>query len=228
MYFNAPRAWDNLPLNLTTDEINDPREVIHEYFSAFDMVDARKRVTKWLNATCKEKPYKQSPSGLLFLYEKTQSLIEAVHLINQMDNTERKAIITQKADEPEINPMMPYLFCAWLGGQQQPPPLRDTWDHFPRSLTYKEFFNPYLVFKKFFSFLSLGQWRELLRDLFSMGLSGSSFLDDGLDFEIINVKKYLEKLIEGAHLIDVREFRQSYFSKIAALSEQKPDTKDKC
>jgi hypothetical protein len=222
MYFNSPRAWDNLPLHLTTDEINDPREVIHEYFNAFDMTDARKRLIRWINSTCKEKPYKQSASGLLFLYEKTLSLTEAVHLVNQMDNTDRKAIITQNEGEPEINPMMPHLYCAWFGGEPAPAPL-EAWEAFPRSLTYKEFLNPYLVFGKFFSFLSLGKWRQVLEGLFSMALSRSSFLDDGLDFDILGIKKHLEKLIDAAHLIDIREFRQAYFGKIAALSNSKKE-----
>lgn len=220
MYFNPPRAWDNLPLHLTTDEINDPYEVIHEYFSAFDMTDARKRLVRWINSTSKEKPYKQSASGLLFLYEKTQSLIEAAHLVAQMDNADRKAIITQNEGKPEINPMIPNLYCAWLGGELAPAPCK-AWDTFPRSLTYKEFLNPYLVFGKFFSFLSLGKWRQVLEELFSMALSRSSFLDDCLDFDILGIKKHLEKLIDAAHLIDVREFRQAYFGKIAALSNSK-------
>jgi len=224
MYFLTPRAWDSLPLHLTTDEIKDPHEVIHEYFNAFDFPYARKRLIKWLHSTCQEKPPKQSASGLLFFYEKTLSLIEAAHLVAQMDNGDRKAIVILKTDEPEINPMAPYLYYAWLSAQNEPAPPRSAWDNFPRSLTYKEFLNPYLVFEKFFSFLTLGEWRQILGELFSMGLSRYSFLADGLDFDILAVRTHLEKLIESAHLIDVREFRQSYYQKINALRNEEKDT----
>ncbi|GAA3932492.1 hypothetical protein GO495_16480 [Chitinophaga oryziterrae] len=102
--------------------------------------------------------------------------------------------------------MTPHLYCAWLiREEKQSVSPREAWDNFSRSLTYKEFSSPYLVFGKLFSFLSLGEWRELLRELFSMGLSRSSFFDETLDFDMLGIKKHLEKLIESAHLIDVRD-----------------------
>lgn len=51
----------------------------------------------------------------------------------------------------------------------------------------------------------------------------SSFLDDCLDFDILGIKKHLEKLIDAAYLIDIREFRQAYFRKIAALSNSRKE-----
>ncbi|MFY0255975.1 hypothetical protein ACDQ55_18700 [Chitinophaga sp. 30R24] len=222
MYFTTPRAWDNLPLRLTTEEIRDPHEVIHEYYSAHDMPRARQILNKWLCSTSKEKPGKQSASGLQFFYERTESLIEAAFLVEQLDNSGRKAIIMQNEDDEEIDLMNPRLFCAWIRQSKgEGVAYREIWDNFPRSLSYKEFLNPYLVFEKFFLFLTLGEWRELLRELFSMGLSCRTFFDETLDFDMLGIKKHLEKLIEACHLIDVRERRQAFYDKVMSEADEK-------
>ncbi|TWF39591.1 hypothetical protein FHW36_10528 [Chitinophaga polysaccharea] len=224
MYFTTPRAWDNLPLRLTTEEIRDPYEVIHEYYSAHDMPRARQILNKWLCSTSKEKPSKLSASGLQFFYERTELLIEAAFLVEQLDNSGRKAITIQGEDEEEIDLMNPRLFCAWIRQSKgEAIAYREVWENFPRSLTYKEFLNPYQVLGKFFSFLTLGEWRELLRELFSMGISRRTFLDETLDFDMLGIKKHLEKLIEAGHLIDVREYRQSFYDKIINETNQKKD-----
>ncbi|SKA06699.1 hypothetical protein SAMN04488128_102571 [Chitinophaga eiseniae] len=224
MYFTSPRAWDNLPLRLTSEEIRDPFEVIHEYYSAHDMPRARQILNRWLASASMEKPGKLSPSGLQFFYERTESLIEAAFLVEQLDNKGRKAVIIQKEDEEEIDLMNPRLFCAWIRQSKgEPVAHREVWDAFPRSLTYKEFLNPYLVLGKFFSFLTLGEWRELLRELFSMGLSRRTFFDETLDFDMLGIRKYLEKLIEAGHLIDVREYRQSFYDKVISEASSRKD-----
>ncbi|WPV65917.1 hypothetical protein [Chitinophaga sp. LS1] len=71
--------------------------------------------------------------------------------------------------------------------------------------------------------LTLGEWRELLRELFSMGISRRTFLDETLDFDMLGIKKHLEKLIEAGHLIDVREYRQSFYDKVINETNQKKD-----
>jgi hypothetical protein len=225
MYFDTPRAWDNLPMRLSTEEISKPHEIIHEYFSAHDMPRARYIINKWLYSTCKNKRCKHSASGLFFIYEKTECLIEAAYLISQMDNKKREAVIIQKEGEPEINLMLPNLFCAWLSLEKTDniPPFT-VWTDFPRSLNYDEFLNPYIVFRKFFKYQSLGEWRQVMSQLFNMGLSRDNFLDDCLDIDILSIKKHLEKLVEAAHLIDVREFRQPYFNKITTLHDSNNDT----
>ncbi|NLR58884.1 hypothetical protein HGH93_12280 [Chitinophaga polysaccharea] len=222
MYFTTPRAWDNLPLRLTTEEIRDPHEVIHEYYSAHDMPRARQILNKWLCSTSKEKPSKLSASGLQFFYERTESLIEAAYLIEQLDNSDRKAIIIQSDDEEEIDLMNPRLFCAWIRQSKgEAITYREVWDNFPRSLAYKEFLDPYQVLGKFFSFLTLGEWRELLRELFSMGISRRTFLDETLDFDMLGIKRHLEKLIEACHLIDVREHRQAFYDEVVREADEK-------
>lgn len=218
MYLLEPRPWDNLPQHLTPDEIKDPHTVINEYFDIFSVAYARKKLFKLLNASCKAKPFKHSASSLLFFYEKTSWLIEAAYLVNQMDNARRRAIIIPGSDEPEINLMNPLLFCVWFD-EKEPAPSRDAWENFPRSLTYNEFLNPYSVFEKFFSFLSLSEWRQMLNEIFSMALSRDSYLDDGLDFDILQIRTLLEKLIDGSHLIDVREYRHTNYHTIRKLKD---------
>ncbi|UPK72862.1 hypothetical protein [Chitinophaga filiformis] len=220
MFFNSPRPWDNLPLRLSVEEIRDPHEAIHEYFSSYDMPGARQIINQWFGSTSKKRPSKISPSGLQFFYDRTESFIEAAFLVAQLDNRERKGIIVPCNDE-EIDVMNPILFCAWIKGiEGKTISAREAWDTFPRNLSYKEFLNPYLAFEKFFSFLTLGEWREALRELLGMGMSRRTFLDETIDFDLLGIKKRLEKLLEAGHLIDVREYRQVFYDSITGKDRE--------
>lgn len=208
MQFNVTRPWDNLPLRLTTEEISQPHSVIRDFFSTFDMPRAKNQLDKWINATCKDKPCKLPPARLLFLYEKLHNLIAAAHLIHQLDNSRARAVITAEED---TNLLCPELYTALLPVHRQAPICHlKQWEDFPRHLTRSEFLNPYKVFARFFKYRPLGQWWQVTYRLFSMGLSRESFVDDCLDIEIIRVHSLLIKLIEAAHLIDVRELRGDF------------------
>lgn len=78
----------------------------------------------------------------------------------------------------------------------------DNWTDFPRFLTKKEYCNPYLVFRKFFNHRSLNDWIIIWRDIVDAALNpdGVGYLEHELTVYI-----YIVKLIEAAHLIDVRE-----------------------
>lgn len=211
MLNTLPRAWDNLPLRLTSEEILDPHETIRMYFSAFNIQQARRFINKWFESVCESKPGKMAASDLHFFYERTESLIEAAFLIVGLDNWQRKGIVRSGNDDKEFDAMNPCLFTATSTESTIP---QEIWEAFPRSLSYKEFINPYLVFRKFCSFLPLGQWRAALHEIFTMAISRRSFQDETLDFNIVGMKRNLEKLMDASHLIDVREYRQALLNKI--------------
>jgi hypothetical protein len=65
--------------------------------------------------------------------------------------------------------------------------------------------DPYLAFKRFFKYLTLPQWKGELHDLMEFALGKTSFSEACVDFDTLTIYFHLTKLVEAAHLIDVRE-----------------------
>jgi len=78
-------------------------------------------------------------------------------------------------------------------------------DYFPRMLSLKEYSDPYVVFKRFFKFLSLAEWKRELNDILEYALVTTSFWDAGIEANSLSIFIHLTKLVEAVHLIDVRE-----------------------
>ncbi|MFY0254586.1 hypothetical protein ACDQ55_11590 [Chitinophaga sp. 30R24] len=214
MYFDAPRAWDNLPLRLSTEEIANPFEIIHSFFSAHEKCRCSLILERWLQSVCENKKCKESPSSLLFFYDRLSELIEAAFLISQLDNTRRKSVLLAESEKEDFCIMAPTLYCAWSSSKFAENKSNLLWMDFPRNLNRREFISPYHVFKKMFKFYKLGQWRHELHYLFNIALSKEGLLDDAFDTDILSVRKHLHKLIDAAHLIDIREFRLEYITSI--------------
>ena len=66
----------------------------------------------------------------------------------------------------------------------------------------KEFCNTYRVFKKFFKYQPLEKW---LRDWEEMVDCALSKYSGGMEIDMIATYTHLAKLVEAAHLINVRE-----------------------
>ena len=80
--------------------------------------------------------------------------------------------------------------------------LDDDWTDFPRFLSRKEYCNPYAVFRKFFKYQSLDGWLTIWRDIIDGALCPE---EARFSINELTVYTYLVKLVEAAHLIDVRE-----------------------
>jgi hypothetical protein len=79
------------------------------------------------------------------------------------------------------------------------------WDYLPRFLSMKEYVNPYLAFKKFFKYQDLEKWKEDLHEILDYALVKDNFFNAGIEIDIFSIYFHLSKLVEAAHLIDVRE-----------------------
>lgn len=75
-------------------------------------------------------------------------------------------------------------------------------EEFPRSLSIKEFCNPYRVFKKIFKYQPLDKWLHDWEECVECALSPAS---GELDLDMLEMYSCLAKLTEAAHLINVRE-----------------------
>lgn len=174
------------------EEITDPYQVIAEFFSQADVASHRKVIRNTIKAACSDYvSNKKNPGDVLFDFKILESVINAAFLLNK---EKRKSPLSINKD----NLFDPNLYCSWHAGLSE-------WDFFPRMLSLKEYINPYLVFKRFFKYLTLAEWKRELQDLVDYALARTSLWEAGLDFDTLPIFLHLTKLVEAAHLIDVRE-----------------------
>jgi hypothetical protein len=76
------------------------------------------------------------------------------------------------------------------------------WKDLPRFLSSKEFCNPYKALRKFFKYKKLTEWLHDWEELVESALSKNA---GGLGLEMTEVHHFMLKLVEAAHLINVRE-----------------------
>lgn len=175
------------------EKITDPYQIFAEFFSAADVVSHKKTVNDTLRAASSNRIYdKRNPGDLLFSLGQLESIINAVYLLNKEKKKSPLSI--------EVNGVFdPNLFRGWLGGD-----LTD-WDYFPRMLTLKEYKDPYVVFKRFFKFKTLEDWKADLKTIAEYALVKTSMSEACIDMDTLSIYLFLIKLIEAVHLIDVRE-----------------------
>jgi len=184
---------------LSSDDITNPYRVISFYFSWSALPAQRSNIRQIIAASIKERHWsKGHPRILIHAGERLEKLIEAAYLI-QRDNDKvanNPSIINP--DEVRKDIVNPELYCGWAA-------MFFPWDYFPRHLTKEEYINPYKALRKFFKYRSLPEWKELIKELMDCALSPQSVYELGTYFNVIKVSTMLQKLIEAAHLIEVRE-----------------------
>lgn len=172
--------------------IDDPYLIIAELFSAADLASHRKTLQSMMLAAYSSRTWrKNNPGDLLYYCKLYESLINAAYLINKGGRTSQLSITKH-------NVFQPHLFLGQYSGNTG-------WDCFPRSLSFREFVNPFLVFHRFFSYLSIAEWKKVLRYLLDYALTSPGLFEAGIEMDTLSVYLRLTKLIEAAHLIFVRE-----------------------
>ncbi len=175
--------------------------VIEDFFSALSVSQYRKYILSVLQAANSVKLWKkEEPASLLYFQKKMEDLINTVHILVSKDKGRKskksKAVIDRPVtDEEQIDPG---YYLNKHRGQLQ-------WEAFPRSLSKKEFLDPFLAFEHFFQYRTLKEWQKDLREIVFYALSPHSCAEDCVDFEFLKINELLQKLVEAAHLIWVRE-----------------------
>jgi hypothetical protein len=173
-----------------TQEITDPYQVIAEFFFAGNVGSFRKGIKKAVLAAFSDKTYsRKNPGTLLWEFERIESVINAAYLINQ-ENKKSPIIVDNH------NLLNKNLYFGWEVDLTE-------WDFLPRVLSLKEYKDPYLAFKRFFKFKELADWKSDLHDIVDYALIRDSLISSDVDG--FSIYFYLVKLVEAAHLIDVRE-----------------------
>jgi hypothetical protein len=172
--------------------IKDPYQIFAEYFSAADLVSHKKTVKEALNAASSDHIWsKKNPGDLLFSLGQLESVINAAFIIRKEKRESPLSIENYSLFDPN-------LYRGWVGG------LTD-WNYFPRMVSLKEYKDPYAVFKRFFKYQALAEWKTDLQAISEYALVKTSLFEACIEIDTLSLYIHLTKLIEAAHLIDVRE-----------------------
>jgi hypothetical protein len=171
--------------------ITDPYQVIAEFFSAEHLYDSRKYLTRLIDTAYSHKVWKgNNPDYVLFQFDMLESLFNAAWLIDR--ERETSSIVFNRSDD-----FNPNLFSSSETSH-------NAWDEMPRSLSYREYQDPYRVFRKIFRRHSLDKWLYELREITRMALRKDCYTEVSA-FPSHHILHNLLRLVEAAHLIDVRE-----------------------
>jgi hypothetical protein len=168
--------------------ISDPYQVIAEAFSTADVAHFRSYIKQIMHYAEIEQIYKgESPCTVLLLKRVIRSLIKAANSLREIKSS---PISVLEHDAFNQNYYCSHFLpsCAW--------------DEFPRFLSINEYCNPYKVFRKFFKYQGAHSWLHDLREIVDCALSKNN---GELGLEMIAIYSHLVKLVEAAHLINVRE-----------------------
>jgi hypothetical protein len=169
---------------------------ISDFFSAYSLSQARKYLQKILKASNANRSSGLNPSSILYFFERLQQLYTASMLIHQSGLQRDAAIISPPENAaPDLASYPQY--CGWNVPNAP-------WYFIPRSLSEKEYFNPYKVFKKLDAYASEETWKYIFHELREYTFLKGSFSDAGDSYNILEIYILLNKLLEACHLIEVR------------------------
>ncbi len=173
------------------DGITDPYQVIAEFFSAQSLYNTRKHLFRIVDTAYSYKSWKgENPEEVLYDMDKLESLFNAAWMINK----ERKTTPITFNRSDDLNPN---LFYHDNGSY-------NAWDQIPRSLSYKEYQDPYRAFRTIFKRRKLDKWLHELREITRMALSKDYYAEFSASPSHF-LLHHLYKLVEAAHLINIRE-----------------------
>jgi hypothetical protein len=186
---------------LSDEEFIDPYKVCCDFIDFFELPYARKLISRWMQSADKNGSLPHGLAGeLLCMYERFCHLLEAAWQISERDNNDRPANVNNRLCDYDYDLMNTRLYCSYFR-------LGNPWMHFPRSLSRKEYINPYRVFRKVFRYMSLADWKTTLHTLLHTSLNDHHMEDTDDHFNIVTIKLLLDKLLDAAQLISVREFK---------------------
>lgn len=172
------------------------------FFDAYALARALAYTRQTLKTADSDRYWKGDPSAVLYFFEKLQDLVMAA-LTLQREEAVRPAALVALAEGEAPSLIAYHQYC---GRRHQ----SDPWYFFPRSLGRADYANPYRVFARLAAWGGRKRWKTRLRDLRFFALSTSSLSENG-DAELNTLQLYflLTKLVEAAHLINVRAVNET-------------------
>lgn len=173
----------------------NPYRVIPAIFSFAHIEDQRTFIKDILLYSTSSKRYQKEDFGSILLYlEHFSCLLAACFVISK----QRKGSPIEVRTDDMLNSNFYSIRETTT----------DIWSEFPRSLTQEEFLNPYKALKQVFKSRNPEVWSSLIKDVtdYACGNYGGDFPE----INSFEVYQHLCKLLEAAHLINVREIEQPY------------------
>ncbi|WP_018627342.1 hypothetical protein [Niabella aurantiaca] len=169
--------------------ITDPYQVFAECFMFADIGAFRKTIRQVLLSAAEDKVYKkEQPASALDLFKAITSVILAAQVLCRQKKTSGLKIEQQQFTDKRLY-ARPGACCA-------------EWEYLPKNLSAKEYGDPYKVFHRFFKYQDVAQWRQSINQALGYALAGNA---EGCSIHLLKLYVHLTKLMEAAHLIDVRE-----------------------
>lgn len=170
------------------DVVTDPYQVFAEAFSSASPASFRRFIINVLHfSETNEIFLEKSPCDTLFFMKIIRSVIKAA---DRLKDIKQSDIMVAEGDLFNKKYFSSHFESL------------DQWEEFPRFLSVREFCNPYKVFRKFFGYQDAEKWQYDLKEIIDTALSQCK---GELHLEVISVYSHLSKLMEAAHLINVRE-----------------------
>lgn len=161
------------------EKINDPISVIANFFDAYSLITFKTYFYEVLQTASNDHFYKKgSPSDVLYVLEKLESLINVAYLIN-----DENFMFEVSDTSNEVNAVHQNL------------------ETMPSMLSKEEIEDPKKVLVDFFTFKSLREWKQELIEVNSFALSNQPAQEWGAWIDSLSIFVYSIKLIEALYLI---------------------------
>lgn len=185
------------PIPYADKDIHYAYNCIHDFFDTYGLSGSLEDLESILQATLDHKVWKKdAPYLLLFFMEKLESLCTAAFLINDNYATVKEAILQPPGNgEPDLT--LQYQFTDRYYNT-------NLWNNFPRSLTSRQYHDPYRAIKKFCRYMPAHEWKKILKEITEYGLSRDTITESLPPYNILTIRLRLVQLIEACHLLDLR------------------------
>lgn len=171
--------------------ISDPFKVITDFFDAYSLMSFKANLYDVLQAVSADHFYqKGSPSDVLYIFERIESMINAAYLINnegfQVKFMEPEDVIERVQIKQNIN---------------------RSWEMFPSLLNEGEMTDPQKVLTCFFDYKSLKDWKQELTEVYNFALSKHPACEWGVCIDSLSVFVYSVKLVEALYLFHIEHMK---------------------
>lgn len=170
------------------DKVYDPFKIIEIFFDAYSLANFKTYLIDVLKAVSDKQFYqKGSPSDVLYLLEKWESIINAAYFLCEID----LGLTISSIDN---------VFTELLRKNEKS--VNESSDMLPLLLNKDEILNPQQVINAFFSYKSLKEWKQELIEINSFALSKHPAHEWGCNVDTLSVFVYSVKLAEALYLLD--------------------------
>jgi hypothetical protein len=171
-------------------------QCIHHFFDVYGLPYALQYMESALkSATSNAVWKKEEPLGLLFYMETINTLCSAAFTIFYSRAINEKAIIdeSENGERNMLNTL--HVHDNYFNS--------NAWNNFPRSLTARQYHNPYKAIKKFCNYMAPDQWKAFFKEVLENAFT-KTFNDIYMSYDLLTTRLKILQLIEACHLIEVR------------------------